>query len=113
MKMPKFAVRSNSQDEPIYESTTADHYIEITEGPFIGTHFAFGKVEFLGEDEEGNGNITFDYDLLFIPEHVNLLEDKQRIEEEISSVLQTVLETLVHGEDNETGNTDTEQPTEG
>lgn len=109
--MPKFEIRKNPEENPLYENK--DHYIEIVEGRFTGVHFTFGQIEFLGEDEEGNGNISFDYDLLFVPEHVNLLEEKQSIEADVAIVLQDILENMLSEEANETGNSDSEQSTEG
>lgn len=111
--MPKFIVEANPKENPVYPNSKSDHFINIVSGPYEGTHFTFGKIEFLGEDEEGNGNISFDYDLLFIPETLDLLEQKQDIESAIAAVLQDVLENLLNEEEDETRNVDTEQPTEG
>lgn len=111
--MRKFTVKPNPQEQPVYPHTKADHFIEVLEGPHAGLHFTFGQIEFLGEDADGNGNISYDYDLLFIPEHIDLLEQKDEVEETIGVVLQGILENLLDEESNETGNTDTEQPTEG
>ena len=112
--MHKFAVRQN---DGVYPSTTSDHYLEITDGPFTGLHFVLGRIEFKGEDEEGNGRIEFDYTLLLSPEGVNVQEQKNEIEALISEVLHAIIEKMVEnakkGEMNETGNDDTQQSTEG
>lgn len=38
--------------------------IQLEEGTFAGVTYRYGKVQFLGEDEEGNGLINFEYDVL-------------------------------------------------
>jgi hypothetical protein len=112
--MPKFAVRPNTE---VYPNITSDHYLEIVEGDFTGLHFVLGRIEFAGEDEEGNGKIEFDYTLLLVPAGVNVEERKNDIEAVISQVLNAIIEKMVenakNGESNETGNDDTQQPTEG
>ena len=71
------------------------------------------EVEFLGEDEDGSGRVSFDYDLLFTPETVNLDEQKQEIEQTIAAVLREILEATVrNGDINEIGDIDSEQPSE-
>jgi len=105
--MPNYKVHSNNK----YSEINSDHFIEISEGPFIGTHFNFGQIEFAGEDGEGNGKINYDYNLLSIPETVILDMDRPLLEREIGKILQSILETLVPN--NETGTSDTESTTEG
>lgn len=109
--MPKYEVRSNKGDERPYPYTTSDHFLEIMEGLFVGLHFSFGQIEFAGEDENGNGKINFDYNLLYIPEHINLDESKPDVEQMIGTILQHVLETMVTND--ETGTSDTESTAEG
>ncbi len=112
--MPNFIVRKNDSEYPNIKS---DHYLEVVEGDFIGMHFSLGRIEFIGEDEERNGKIEFDYDLLLVPAGVNVEEQKSEIEAVISAALQTILEKMVENSKNEgideTGNDDTQQSTEG
>lgn len=112
--MPNFIVKKNDE---VYTHIKSDHYLEITEGRLAGMHFSLGRIEFLGEDEEGNGKIEFDYDLLLVPADVNVEEHKPEIEADISAVLQTILEKMVENSKtegtDETGNDDTQQPAEG
>jgi|APGre2960657373_1045057.scaffolds.fasta_scaffold00185_4 hypothetical protein len=98
---------------------TATHYIEIDSGPLQGTCFTFGTVEFTGEDAEGNGIINFDYNLIHLPETIILQERREEIEGNIGKILQTIMEQQVEDKRNistenvnETGDPDTEQPSE-
>ena len=95
------------------ENNASDFYIEIMDGPLTSLCFVFGPIEFLGEDEQGNGKMKFDYHLLFIPANVNFEEQKFEVEQAVSNVLQRIMESLVEKNVNETGNNDTQQPTEG
>lgn len=112
--MPNFIVQKN---EKFKENNTAEFYIEIDEGTFQGLSFVFGPVEFLGEDEEGNGRVKFDYHLLETPEFVILEEHREQIETEIGLVLHKILEDMAKNTDgeqtDEIGTGDTEQSTEG
>lgn len=120
--MSDFIARKN---EHYVDVTTAEFYIEITEGVYAETCFVFGPIEFLGEDAEGNGRVKFDYTLLHTPEFVILEKHQEDIEQVIGSVLHKLLEDMANtpvdpnntprlGEDvDEIGNFDTEQPTEG
>jgi len=109
--MPNYVIQKNPAENPVYPDANADHFIELNEGEFTGVHFNFGKIEFMGEDEDGNGKINFDYNLLFLPEHIKLEESKNAIEEELGKVLQHILENMAAN--NETGTSDTESTTEG
>lgn len=112
--MQKFQVKVND----LYPNNTADHFIELTEGEYEGLHFNFGPIEFAGEDEQGNGKINFDYNLLNLPEGISFEgEHKTEIENIISIVLKQIIEQMLENSNNEaadeTGNTNTEQSTEG
>lgn len=109
--MPKFTVKENVEFK---EQNTATHYLVFTEGPMTDIAFTFGKIEFLGEDEEGNGKINFDYHLLSVPESINLEERKDEIEGHIGEVLKVLLEeNLTRDQANETGNDDSNESVEG
>jgi len=114
--MSSFIVKENTE---YTEVNTATHYIEIDSGPLNGLCFIFGPVEFMGEDEEGNGKINFDYHLIHVPETITFQERRDEIEGNIGKILQIIIEQQVAQERdnqevvNETGTGDTEQSTEG
>jgi hypothetical protein len=111
MKMHNYMVKENLEFK---DQNTASHYLLFQEGPLEGVAFTFGKIEFLGEDEEGNGKINFDYHLLLVPENINLEERKEEIENNIGDVLRVLLEeNLTQDNNNETGNDDSVQSIEG
>lgn len=94
------------------EEDTSEFLLEISQGDFQGVQFQFGPIEFAGEDENGNGQINFNYVLLNVPEEINIEESREQIEEVIGMILQEILEEqmLNSTEDvNETGNLDSDQ----
>lgn len=95
-------------------ATESDHYILIEDGPYKGLCVNFGKIEFIGENSDGFGKINFNYDLLYIPEDIKLEDVKEDLEKTLGEVLNTILEDIMlrEAETNETGNSDTQQPTE-
>lgn len=108
--MYKVEVRENNQ----YPNDPASHYLEVVDGKWEGMHFTLGRVEFLGEQEDGSGKIEFDYNLLAVPEPYTFEENKQEIEHIVAQVLQKILENSAEkGREDETGNSDTEQSSEG
>lgn len=112
--MFNFEVKKNEYFVAPNPEEKIDFYIEISDGAFQGLCFAYGPIEFAGEDEEGNGQINFDYHLFQIPESVNIQEQKQDVETVISKVLNKILEDMVtRANTDETRNADTEQSTEG
>lgn len=90
----------------------ADHYIQIEEGKFNGTCFNIGKIEFMGEDEEGNGKIAYDYSLFSLTEGLILEEEKADLEQVVGEILHDVIvksledNTSENKDDNESGNFD-------
>ena len=109
--MPKFSTHENHDFKEVSKS---DHFLTFEEGEFKGVSFSFGKIEFLGEDDEGQGHVKFDYDLLLVPDSIILQENaemKDRLENEIGEVLHEILVdmTLNTSEADETGDLDTEQ----
>jgi len=112
--MPSFTIQQN---EKFKEVSTSEFYIEIDEGDYTGLSFVFGPIKFLGEDEEGNGRIEFDYDLLFIPERIDISEHRSNIEHMIGMILHNILEDAAKKQEgdniNEAGNIDPEQSVEG
>lgn len=109
--MHNYIVKENVEYK---DQNTASHYLTFEQGPLEGLAFTFGKIEFLGEDEDGNGKINFDYHLLSVPESVKLEESKEEIENEIGEVLRVLLEeNLTKENENETGNDDSVEFVEG
>lgn len=93
-----------------------DHYVELLEGSFSGLCFNINQLEFVGEDDEGNGKISFNYDLVFVPETITLNEEMlPSLEEVISSTLHSILtEALNETQEllaNETRNSNTNEST--
>lgn len=105
--MPQYKIHNNNR----YTDVVSDNFIEITSGGFEGVHFNFGKIEFVGSDEEGSTSIKYDYNLLYIPENIIIDVDKPLLERELARILEDILEKMVPK--NETGNNDTQQSTEG
>lgn len=109
--MHNYIVKENVEFK---DQNTASHYLLFEQGPLEGIAFTFGKIEFLGEDEEGNGKINFDYHLLQVPETISLEERKEEIENNIGVVLQALLEeNLTQDNNDENGNDDSVQFIEG
>jgi len=89
--MPKYSPKINTLYDKKHE-----HYLEIEEGPFKGVCFNFMKIEFLGEDTDGNGRLAFDFDLIFCPEDVILHDgNKKEFESALGDIMKDVLEEYV------------------
>jgi hypothetical protein len=70
-----------------------DHYIKITDGPFMGVTFQFGQIAFMGEDSEGNALINFGY--TFMPDSPRVPEDSlDSLHEVMGTILHTILESI-------------------
>ena len=95
--MPDFVVHPKKGKYPEAEiaGDPRDHYVEISDGPYMGLHFNYGNIEFAGEDEDGNGKLNFNYNVLFAPRWVNLKRDIKKIEVEIGVILQAIIEKYV------------------
>lgn len=102
--MPDFIVRPKNGKYPEAEiaGSPRDHYVEITDGPYVGLHFNYGNIEFAGENEDGSGNLNFNYTVLFTPRWVNSKRDIKKIEVEIGVVLQAIIEKYVQIDKNVT-----------
>lgn len=81
--MPTFVTKPNPKDNPTYPYARSETYFEITDGEFLGLHFNFGNIETI------NGNINFDYNLLFIPEGIAINSGIERV---IGDILQELIE---------------------
>lgn len=102
-------------NEDYKDKTPSDHYLTITEGKFKDVAFSFGQLEFMGEDKEGNGQVNFDYTLLYLPEHIETNNDDalyDELEGVIAGILHQILIDVTSRDNNETGNANTEQPAE-
>ena len=85
-----------------------ENVIELQTGDFAGTLFNFGKIQFMGEDEDGFGKLNFDYNLFFTPETITLNEDtRPLLEEVIADILREIMENTLE-EMNETRTSDSE-----
>lgn len=109
--MSKFSTHENTDFK---ELSASDHFLTIEEGEFKDVSFSFGKIEFLGEDDDGQGHVKFDYDLLQVPDSIILQESaetRERLENVIGEILHEILVdmTVNNGEADEIGNADTEQ----
>lgn len=95
--MPDFIIHPKNGKYPEAEiaGSPRDHYVEISDGPFVGLHFNYGNIEFAGENEDGSGNLNFNYTVLFTPRWVNSKRDIKKIEVEIGTILQAIIEKYV------------------
>lgn len=95
--MPDFIVHPKNGKYPEAEiaGSPRDHYVEISDGPYVGLHFNYGNIEFAGENEDGSGNLNFNYTVLFTPRWVNSKRDIKKIEVEIGVILQAIIEKYV------------------
>lgn len=110
MKMSKFEIKRLNE---IVEEETSEFFLEITEGKFQGIQFQFGAIEFAGEDENGNGKLNFNYELLSVPEELNLSENTYgELNKTMGDILQEILEEQMLNsteELHETGNLDSDE----
>ena len=95
--MPDFIVHPKNGKYPEAEiaGSPRDHYVEISDGPYVGLHFNYGNIEFAGENEDGSGNLNFNYTVLFTPRWVNSKRDIKKIEVEIGVILRAIIEKYV------------------
>ncbi len=68
--------------------------ISITDGPFAGIVFNFGVVKYVGDDDDGNAIIQFDYDIIE-DSYGFIEEDKANFELTLSNILSTIFEDSV------------------
>jgi hypothetical protein len=66
MSLPKYEIKPNPSYSPIYKLSRPKHCIEILEGVFAGLIFSFDKIEIENE------NVSFNYNLLYIPDNIEL-----------------------------------------
>jgi hypothetical protein len=108
--MSKFEIKK--LNDTIEEETT-EFFLEIVEGKFQGIQFKFGAIEFAGEDENGNGKINFNYELLTVPEEIKLSENTHEdLHETLGDILQEILEGQILNSTEElhdTGNLDSDE----
>ena len=91
--MPTFNVVENTE----FSDVSSPSYLEIAEGMFKGTAFVFGPIEFVGEDEDGSGRISFDYSLLQVDPAHNLADEstKAALEDNITTILHQILQESI------------------
>ena len=88
MKSPKYTIKPNPQDRPVYPYAYTDHFLEITEGDLTGVQFNFILFHVTGDDN--NKKLNFEYNLLFLPE--GLTPDNEELEPVIGNILQQLIE---------------------
>ena len=106
--MPNFKIRSIEGPDSQF-----DYVIELTEGVFEGLCLHFGKIEMGENDEEGNGQLKFDYDIAFLPEGISLQEKQNELNEVAGDVLRQIIIDIVEREETpgeENRNINSEQP---
>ncbi len=75
---------------PVEGHSPHTHGVLVTEdGPFCKMTFAFGKIEFMGQDKTGQGRFRYDYDIITPP--VGDVTPEQ-IEAEIALILNKIIE---------------------
>jgi hypothetical protein len=104
MMMQPFEIVENVE----FPDANTEFYLVLNEGKYKGTSFVFGPIEFTGEDEEGNGNISFDYTVLALPEGYSIQDDevKREVEQEISVVLHKIIEDSLETEQTRNDNSE-------
>ena len=66
MTIPKYEIKPNPGYSPIYKLSRPKHCVEIVDGVFAGLIFSFDRIK-IEED-----SINFNYNLLYIPDNVEL-----------------------------------------
>jgi hypothetical protein len=109
MKMLNFKVHTLEGPESQH-----DYIIEVTDGQYAGTQLHFGKIQMTGEDEEGNGQLSFEYDIVTFPEGITLQENRDELDVLAGDVLRQIIMDIYTREPNgkEDRNTNPEQSTE-
>lgn len=75
--------------------------IKLLESKFAGVIYRYGTIKFMGEDDEGNGIMSFEYDI--IDPAGNSIEDLvgPEIDQIMGDILtKTIIESLEHKEKN-------------
>ena len=90
--MPKVQSKVTSER---FADETDPHYLEIVDGPFAGICFNYGKIEFLGEDTDGQGRIAFEYKMLHVPEGIKITKlNESQFDTELAFILKDILESI-------------------
>jgi hypothetical protein len=89
--MPKY--KPEQSEDP---NAKEPYYIRIEDGAFKDICFNFEKIEFLGEDTEGNGRLAFEFDLISVPEGVILNDaNKDEFEKTLGEIMKHILEEYI------------------
>ena len=83
MNIPKYIIKPNPTYTPIYKLSRPKHCFEIVEGDFSELLFTFGKINIT----EG-GNLEFKYDILYLP-------DKLELGDAVTEVVGIILTDLI------------------
>lgn len=65
--------------------------LQLSEGKYAGIIYRYGSVKFVGEDDEGNGRISFEYDILD-PSDFNR---EDLVGEELSTIMGEILHDII------------------
>jgi hypothetical protein len=84
MNIPQYAIRPNPTYTPIYKLSRPKHCFEVIDGEFSGLLFTFGKIKVVD-----GGMIQFKYDILNLPEDVELTSD---VEQVVGKILNDIIE---------------------
>lgn len=85
-------------------ASTGMEIIELTEAPYGGFRFSFGRVEFVPDEEEEYCTLKFDYDII---DDNGIDYDQSELETYIGKLLEgMIMEGLTHNNIVYTGGTD-------
>jgi hypothetical protein len=84
MNTPKYIIKHNPTYTPIYQLSRPKHCFEVIDGEFSGLLFTFGKIEVVEA-----GNVQFKYDILNLPDDVELTSD---VEQVVGKILNDIIE---------------------
>ena len=83
MTIPKYIIKENPSYTPIYQLSRPKHCFEIVEGEFTGLIFSFGRMDVK------NNTVEFNYDILNLPENIELNNNVEKI---IGEILNNLIE---------------------
>lgn len=94
--MTKFQIHLN---EKYKETSPADFFIQILEGPFAGVEFTIGKITHNGTDADGVLEMGFDWDpMTELDEGVSVTE----LEATVASIVHQIMEDMANAEEHVT-----------
>lgn len=76
---------------PITSFPPHTHAIEVVQGEFEGMIFVYGKIEFLGEDSQGNGRFMFDHTIIKDPDNGRMPDFSPKSNKIAEQILQDIM----------------------